>query len=172
MKGAALLATVVSVLACLALPVTAQGASPKASWRCIAGICLWESRDQINYDYGVAADDIPSRTLHVPGGRVWACSWRCNDAVTEDGFTYYGGTQRPANRLLNVSTCDPIFRLPDGVAAGTRIPFRDRWNGYHRRLFEGGAIGWQKTVRSGRTQINVSLQMNKGRVYCVSLEVK
>jgi hypothetical protein len=71
-----------------------------------------------------------------------------------------------------VSTCDPIFALPDGTVDGTRIPFRDRWNGYQKRLFEGGVIGWEKTVRSGLTKIKVFLIMNKGRVDCVYLEVK
>ncbi len=171
MRVTVVLATVVSFLTLVALPVAAQSASPKPSWRCIAAICLWESRDQINYDYGVAANNIPSRKIRVRGGQVWACFWRCTNAVTEDGFTYYGGTQRPANRLLTVSTCDPIFSLPDGTASGTRIPYGDRWNGYRKRLFEGGVIGWEKTVRSGRTKIQVSLEMDNGRVRCAHLEV-
>jgi len=172
MRNIAAFASFVSAFAALVFPVTAQGASPKPSWRCIAGVCLWESRQAIDYDYGVRPTDIPSRTIRVPGGKVWACYWRCTDAETEDGFTYYGGTQRPANRLLTVSTCDPIFRLPDGTTHGTRIPYGTRWNGYHQRRFEGGVIGWEKTVRSGHTKVNVSLLMDKARVDCVYLEVR
>ena len=173
MKVAALLAITGSLVATLALPLTAESASPKPSWRCIAGICLFESREAIAYKYGGIVDDIPSRTIRVPGGQVWACFWRCQGAVTEDGFTYYGGKQRPANRLLTVSTCDPIFRLPDGTTYGTFIPYGDRWHGYRRiALFEPGPRpGWEKIVRSGLTKIRVVLDVTRGRVRCVYLEV-
>jgi hypothetical protein len=172
MKVAVVLATVVSFLTLVALPVAAQSANPKPSWRCITGICLWESRQAIDYEYGIKASNIPPARSASPADKSGRAFWRCTDAVTEDGFTYYGGTQRPANRLLTVSTCDPIFRLPDGTVHGTRIPYRDRWNGYNQRRFEGGVIGWEKTVHTGRTKINVSLLVNQGRVDCVYLEVK
>src|SRR5205823_3745299 len=129
--------------ALLAPPSTAAATRP--SWRCIAGICLWESRETIVHKYGGFVNDIPSRTIRVPRGRVWACFWRCTNAVTEDGFTYYGGTERPANRLLTVSSCDAVFRLPDGTVHGTPTPPGARWKGYHRRLFEGGVSGWERT---------------------------
>ena len=169
--AAALAAGVVSSLVGLVLPAAAQSAVPTPSWRCIAGICVWESRAHVDYDHGTRPPDLPSREIAVPGGRVWTCYWRCTNAVTEDGFTYYGGTQRPANVVLTVSTCSRIFRLPDGATFGTRTPDRGRWNGYRHRLFEGGVTGWDKTVRSGRTIVDVSLQLNAGRVNCVSLEV-
>jgi len=160
----------VSLAVALAVPLTATGATPKPSWRCIAGICLGHSRIALDYQYGVRAPDIPSRTIRVPGGRVWACFWRCTNAVTEDGFTYYGGTQRPANRLLTVGTCSPIFRLPDGTIKGTTIPFGKRWNGYRRITLEGGQFGWEKAVRRGQSKMRVTLSVTQGRVQCVYLE--
>jgi hypothetical protein len=154
----------------LAVPLNASGAAPKPSWRCIAGICLGHSRAALDYTYGVVATDIPSRTIRVPGGRVWACFWRCTNAVTEDGFTYYGGTQRPANRLLTVSTCHPIFRLPDGTTRGRYIPFRKRWNGYRRIRLEGFQFGWTRIVQRGEMKVRVTLSVTGGRVQCVYLE--
>src|SRR5262245_19243982 len=72
------------------LTAPAASATPSASWRCIAGICLGHSRTALDYRYGIAQPGIPSRTLRVPGGHVWACFYRCTDSVTEDNFTYYG----------------------------------------------------------------------------------
>jgi hypothetical protein len=96
----------------------------------------------------------------------------CFGAVTEDGFTYYGGTQRAANRLLTVGTCDPIVRLPDGVTIGTSIPFGQRWNGYRRitQYLEGGVFGWEKVVSIRGTRTKVTLTTNRGGVNCVYLE--
>jgi hypothetical protein len=74
---------------------------------------------------------------------------RCTDAVTEDGFTYCGGTMKPAKRLLTVSSCDPIVRLPDGTTIGTRVPFGTTWRGYQRVRLEGFAFGWEKRIRVG-----------------------
>ena len=161
---AALLAVV------LVLPSTGAGASPKPSWRCIAGVCLGHTRAALDYRYGVRAPDIPSRTIRVQRGRIWACFWRCTNAVTEDGFTYYGGTQRPANRLLTVSTCSSNFRLPDGTTRRTAIPFGKRWRDYRRIRLEGGGFGWEKVVRSGTTRTRVTLSVIQGDVQCVYLE--
>jgi hypothetical protein len=92
--------------------------------------------------------------------------------VTEDGFTYYGGDQRPADRVPTVGTCDPIFRLPDGVTLGTAIPFGKRWHGYKGITYylEGGGFGWEKVVRPKGIPTKVLLSMNRGRVQCVDLE--
>ena len=160
----------VSLAAALGVPLNASGAAPKPSWTCIAGICLGQSRAALDYNHGVAAADIPSRTIRVPGGRVWACFWRCTNAVTEDGFTYYGGTRRPANRLLTVSSCGPIFRLPDGTTMGRKIPFGKHWNGYRRITLEGSQPGWRKVVRRGSAKIRVTLSVTRGRVQCAYLE--
>jgi hypothetical protein len=90
--------------------------------------------------------------------------------VTEDGFTYYGGPLRPANRLLSVNTCSPIFALPDGVTFGTAIPFGRRWHGYRRIWLEGGAFGWERIAWERGTRTRVTLTTNRGRVQCVNLE--
>jgi hypothetical protein len=126
----------------------------------------------MDYRYGREAPDIPSRTERVKGGRVWACFWRCFNAVTEDGFTYYGGTERPAGRLLTVSTCDPIVRLPDGVTVGTNIPFGQSWRGYRRitDYLEGGAFGWERMAQQRGVRTKIMLNVYKGRVTCVTLE--
>jgi hypothetical protein len=177
MRGKILVA--VSTLAMLGLVLTTAaagagpdktGAAPSASWRCVAGICLGHSRTALRYRYGYAPANIPSRTLRVKGGRVSACFWRCTNAVTEDGFTYYGGNQRPADRLLTVSTCNPIFQLPDGVTFGTAIPFGRYWHGYRRIYLEGGVFGWEKVVGQGATRTKVTLAVNRGRVQCVDLQ--
>jgi hypothetical protein len=162
----------VGALAVLVPTGSAAGGNPNASWRCIAGICVGHSRLSLDYRYGREASDIPSRPLKVSGGHVWACFWRCFGAVTEDGFTHYGGNMRPANRLLSVGTCDPIVRLPDGVTIGTEIPFGSRWRGYRRitRYLEGGAFGWERVAWKGGTPTNVLLTAYKGRVECVTLE--
>ena len=144
--SAAALFLAVGALAAVVLAPTAPAiaSTPAASWRCIAGICVGHSRASFAYRYGGSAySNIPSQTVRVSGGRVWACFWRCFNSVTEDGFTYYGGKQRAANRVLTVGTCDPIVRLPDGVTIGTSIPFGQRWNGYRRitQYLEGGAFG-------------------------------
>ena len=97
---------------------------------------------------------------------MWACYWRCTSAVTEDGFTYYGGTVRPANRLLTLGTCNPIFRLPDGTAKGTRTPPR----GYRPTWLEGGQQGWRKVVRHDGRTTAVVLSVLHGRVQCAWLE--
>lgn len=102
---------------------------------------------------------------------MWACFWRCADAVTEDGFTYYGGTVRPANRVLTVSTCDAaLVRLPDGTTVGTRVPFGSRWNGYRRIRMEGFAFGWEKRIRQGGQKVVITLNMDRARVRCIFLE--
>lgn len=157
----------------LLLPVGRADAAPQPSWRCVGGVCLGQSRAAIAYRFGGIVDEIPSRSLRVPGGRVSACFWRCEGAATEDGFTYYGGTQRPANRVLGITTCAPIFHLPDGVSWGTRIPFGDRWNGYRRiNLFEPGPRpGWEKIVRAGKSRVRIVLDMTEGRVRCLALEL-
>jgi hypothetical protein len=90
--------------------------------------------------------------------------------VTEDGFTYYGGRLRPANRLLAVGTCDPIVELPDGASRGTIIPSGQRWRGYRRIWLEGGVVGWEKFVRSGDTRTEVTLSVMRGRIQCVYLQ--
>ena len=131
---------------------------------------MGHSRMTIDSRYGAAASDIPSRTIRVPRGRVWACFWVCTNAVTEDGFTYYGGTVRPANRLLTVGTCNPIFRLPDGTGKGTKTPSGGRWNGYRVTWLEGGQHGWRKVVRHGGRRTGVVLSVADGRVQCVWLE--
>jgi hypothetical protein len=170
----------VSALAMLVLVLTVPAAgsaaapavTPSAGWRCIAGICLGHNRASLDYRFGWAGRDIPSRTLRVRGGRVRACFWRCFNAVTEDGFTYYGGNRRPANRLLTVGTCSPIIRLPDGVTIGTAIPFGRRWRGYRRmtRYIEGGSFGWERIVWYRGTRTKVLLTMSRGRVQCIDLE--
>ena len=159
--------------AALALPMAASASTPKPSWRCIAGVCLGQSRGAITYKYGVVVDQLPSRGIRVPGGRVWACFWRCQGSVTEDGFTYYGGTMRPANRLLTISTCDSIFLLPDGTTLGTNIPFGKLWNGYRRIvLYEPGPrAGWEKVVQTGVGKVRVVLDPSQGRVSCAYLEL-
>lgn len=169
---AALLAVSALVTLGLVTAAPATGATPSAaSWRCIAGICLGHSRTALDYRYGRAAADIPSRSLSVQGGRVWACFWRCTNAVTEDGFTYYGGSARPAERLLTVGTCSPIVRLPDGVTVGTEIPFGRRWHGYRRiNYLEGGLFGWERVAWHRGTRTKVTLTVNRGRVQCVTLE--
>ena len=100
------------------------------------------------------------------------CFWRCFGAVTEDGFTYYGGNQRPSNRVLTVGTCSPIFRLPDGVALGTAIPFGRRWHGYRRitRYLEGGVFGGERVAWKDGTPTKVTLTTSQSRVQCVYLE--
>jgi hypothetical protein len=160
------------VLTAPAAAAPAAGGTPSASWRCIAGICVGHSRASLEYRFGWAASDIPSRTPRVRGGRVWACFWRCFGAVTEDGFTYYGGPRRPANRVLTVGTCSAIVRLPDGVTIGTAIPFGRRWRGYRRmtRFIEGGLYGWERIAWYRGTRTKVLLTMNQGRVQCVYLE--
>lgn len=144
----------------------------KPSWRCIAGVCLGNSRASIVYRFGGIVDNRPSVTIQVPGGKVWACYWRCQGAVTEDGFTYWGGTARPANRVMTVSTCNPIVQLPDGVRVGTRIPFGDRWHGYKRiDLYEPGPRpGWERYVLQGAKRTRVVLDPQRGRVLCLYLE--
>ncbi|CAN5833817.1 hypothetical protein BH18ACT13_BH18ACT13_12580 [soil metagenome] len=126
----------------------------------------------ITYKYGGIVDNIPSRGIRVPGGRVWACFWRCQGAVTEDGFSYYGGTARPGNRLLTVSTCKPIVRLPDGVTLGMNIPFGKRWNAYHRVILgePGPRFGWAKTVRTRAGKVRITLDVWERRVECIYLE--
>lgn len=158
-------------LVVLALPAHGFSDPTKPSWMCVSGVCLGNSRASVDYRFGFPdGPDIPSRDLRVRGGRLHVCFWRCRNAVTEDGFTYYGGTIRPANRVLNVSTCDRIVRLPDGVTIGTPIPFSSRWKGYRRITGEGGAFEWEKHVRFGSQTVTVSLLMNKGRVFCIGLE--
>lgn len=172
--AASVLATFVFVLiAPAAGAAPGADATPSASWRCIAGICVGHSRASLAYRYGgVAQSDIPSRTVQVTGGRVWVCFWRCFGSVTEDGFTYYGGNQRPPDHVLTVGTCSPIFRLPDGVTLGTAIPFGRRWHGYRRiaRYLEGGAFQWERVALKDGTPTKVTLMTGQGRVQCVSLE--
>ena len=145
-------------------------AAPAESWRCIAGVCVGHTRATVDARYGSAAREIPSRRIRVPGGRVWACFWRCTNAVTEDGFTYYGGTVRPSNRLVTVGTCDSVFRLPDGTTKGTSTPLRERWNGYRTTWLEGGQLGWRKIVRRAGHATEVVLSSREGRIQCVWLE--
>ena len=154
----------------LAFPLAVTGKTPKPSWTCIAGVCLGHSRAALDDRYGPSAPDIPSRTVRVQGGRIWACFWRCTNAVTEDGFTYFGGTMRPTNRLLTVSTCSRIVRLPDGTEPGTRTPLGNRWNGYRRITREGGQVGWERLVSRGANETKVTLSVVGGRVRCVYLE--
>ena len=47
-----LAAILAATAALLAPPSTA--AAPRSSWRCIAGICLWESRETIVHKYGAS----------------------------------------------------------------------------------------------------------------------
>ena len=161
-------------LACLAAAAvvlqTQAGAAVTPSWTCITGICLGHSRASLDYRFGSLARDIPSRRISVRGGHIWACFWRCTNAVTEDGFTYYGGTVRPADRVLTVSTCDRLFRLPDETTIGTPIPFGSKWRGYRRITMEGGTFGWEKRVRVRAQTVIVTLSMERGRVRCVDLE--
>jgi len=91
--------------------------------------------------------------------------------VTEDGFTANGGSMRPANRILDLGTCSPIFRLPDGVGVGTAIPFGRSWNGYQRMTgyLEGGLFGWERVVRPKGIATKVLLTMSRGRVMCIDL---
>jgi hypothetical protein len=140
-----LAAALVCLGSSLVVPQVA-GAAPTESWQCIAGICVGYSRATIDSRYGRAASDIPSRMIRVARGRVSACFWLCANAVTEDGFTYYGGTVRPENRLVTVGTCNPIFRLPDGTTKGTRTPLAGHWRGYRVTWLEGGQHGWRKLV--------------------------
>jgi hypothetical protein len=156
----------------LAVPLTANGAL-KPSWKCVAAICLGQSRASIVYRYGGIVDDTPSRVIQVPGGKVRACFWRCQGWVTEDGFSYYGGSLKPDNRVLGLETQDPTFRLPDGVRLGTYIPFGKRWNGYHAITLgePGPRPGWEKTVRVGTTRIRVVLDVTQGRVEMIDLEI-
>ena len=158
------------VATALTAPLDGAGAIPKPSWTCIAGICLGHSRAALDYRFGTVAPDLPSRQISVRGGRVWACFWRCTDAVTEDGFTYYGGTVYPADRVLTVSTCNPVARLPDGTSIGTKVPFGARWRGYRRIRMEGFAFGWEKRVSVGTQIVIVTLHMQQARVRCVYLE--
>jgi hypothetical protein len=159
-------------VAAVALVASQGGAAsgPTPSWTCIAGICLGHSRASLGYRFGRLAADIPSRRVSVRGGHVWACFWRCTNAVTEDGFTYYGGRIRPADRVLTVSTCDRLFRLRDGITTGTPIPFGQRWHGYRRITLEGGVFGWKKRVRLKTQTAIVTLSTVRGRVRCVDLE--
>jgi hypothetical protein len=173
-SATALFLAVAACAAIAALPTApATASTPAASWRCIAGICVGHSRTSVAYRFGgSAASNIPSQTVRVTGGRVWVCFWRCFNAVTEDSFTYYGGSRRAANRVLTVGTCDPIVRLPDGVTIGTSIPFGQYWNGYRRitQYLEGGGFGWEKVVSIRGTRTKVILSTNRGRVICVDLE--
>jgi hypothetical protein len=149
-------------------------AEPRAaitpSWRCITKICLGQSRASLDYRFGTVAADIPSRHISVRGGNIWACFWRCTNAVTEDGFTHYGGTLRPADRLLSVSTCNRLFRLPDGTTMGTPIPFGSKWRGYRRITMEGGVFGWEKRVHFKTQTVVVTVSTTRGRARCVYLE--
>lgn len=158
--------------AALAQPASSSSATapPNPSWTCIAGVCLGHGRLALDYRFGAAPEDIPSRDIRRPGGKVWACFWRCSDAVTEDGFTFYGGTIRPANNLLTVGTCNPIVKLPDGVGIGTKIPFGKSWQGYRSIRMEGFAFGWEKRLRVGGKKVVVTLNMDRGRVRCIYLE--
>jgi hypothetical protein len=90
--------------------------------------------------------------------------------VTEDGFTHYGGTVRPADRVLTVSTCDRLFRLPDGTTIGTPIAFGAKWRGYRRITLEGGTLGWEKRIRVRTQTVIVTLSTAHGRVSCGYLE--
>ncbi len=146
-------------------------APPAKSWKCLAGVCLGNSREALSYRHGLPVDwGKPSEDIAVKGGNLHACFWRCWDAVTEDGFEYYGGTARAGNSVLAVQTCDPIFQLPDKTKIGTRIPFGERWNGYRRILREGHQFAWEKYVRVGTSRVHVVLPVDQGRVVCVTLE--
>ena len=76
---------------------------------------------------------------------------------------------RPANRVLNVNTCSPVFRLPDGTTSGTSIPFGKRWNGYERVTLEGLRFGWQRSFAAdGKDEGHT--RSGQRRVECVWLE--
>ena len=168
-----LLATV-GAAAALALPISASAANPKPSWRCIAGVCLGESRAKLAYEHSQLGlpDDKPSGRVKVSGGYVNFCFYHCLGSVYEDNVTYNGGKDRPSNRVLQVSTWFPIFALPDGVRLGTVIPFGNWWRGYKRTtLSEPLRVAWHKTVGHGRTRIGVWLAVDHGRVSEVVLEL-
>src|SRR5262245_17306003 len=115
----------------------AASATPSSSWRCLAEICLGQSRASLAYRFGgYAKSNELSRGFSVGGGTVFACFWRCFNAVEE-------ANSARANRVLEIRTCSPNFQLPDGVSVGTAIPFGQRWHGYRRMPYylEGGAFG-------------------------------
>jgi hypothetical protein len=152
--------------------VTSAHATPAAdtvtpSWVCIKGLCIGHSRDRIDYRYGPNWNGGRlSRSLKVPGGSVGVAFYRelVLDYVALDNV-------KPTNHVTGVGTCDPVFRLPDGVELGTRIPFGRYWKGYKRvNLFEPGPRpGWRRFVTVGGKKVRVTLDIDQGRVRCVSI---
>jgi hypothetical protein len=163
------LALVLGVFAIVALTGDALGASsagPKPSWRCVAGVCVGTSREAVEYRFAGYADrfgDKLSFSVRVPGGHLQLLFVKEVDAVSLDNAT-------PVNHVTKVETCDPLFRLPDGVVKGTPIPFGKTWRGY-RFGYGGEPYGpiWQKRVREGSKTLRVRLHILKGRVNCVGL---
>lgn len=152
---------VIVVIVALGLPLTAS-AAPQPAWKCLSAVCVGTSRAEIEYRFG-RSDKRLYFSVKVPGGRVWLAFFKEVDAVALDHVT-------AVNRVTKVETCDPIFRLPDGVVKGTMIPFGKRWHGY-KFGYGGEPYGpiWQKWVRVGSMTVRVRLSIEKARVTCVGL---
>ena len=164
-------------VAILVLPFSAAAATPKPSWSCIQRLCVGQSRELIDYRYGkdwreglYRTITVPKgRTITVPKGKVTIYFYKeyVLDYVALDNVKDYG-------RVTGLASCDPNFELPDGVALGTKIPFGKTWNGYKRvALYEPGPRpGWRKFVRVGKAGLRVTLDIDRGRVTCVSIARK
>jgi hypothetical protein len=160
------LAFMLVVFAALVLRTDLAVAVPKPSWKCIQGVCVGTSREAVEYRFAGSADRFSGKlsfSVRVPGGRLWLTFFKQVDAVALDNVT-------PVKYVTKVETCDPLFRLPDGVMKGMRIPFGKRWRGYTFG-YGGEPYGpiWQKRVRVGSKTFRVRLHIVKARVNCIGL---
>jgi len=66
-----------------------------------------------------------------------------------------------------------IFRLPDSVASGTKVPAGKTWRGYRfvapGSEFNPLAAVWEKRVLVAAKKFRIRLHVEKGRVKCLGL---
>lgn len=156
-------------LASLALVVTATretgaaSAAPKPNWKCISGVCLGTTVAAMYYRYGAdsaqqsGGEGVVYWEIGVPGGRV--------------GATNPGDMCRASKRITRIGTGDPIVTLPDGVQIGTKIPFGKTWRGYTYFTHGDFNSAWRKRIVVNKTKIEVVLDMTRGRVTGVGLQL-
>jgi len=141
-------------------------AASKPSWKCVSGVCLGMSREATEHRFGAGDPRNLYFSVNVPGGRLWLSFFKEVDRVALDDATRL-------NYVSQIQTCDRLFRLPDGVVQGTRIPVGKTWRGYklvaNGSEFHPTAPVWEKRLQVGAKKIRVRLHVEKSRVKCLGL---